>query len=248
VDPLSPIVEYEQATVLRSPSPLPPPLLVQEATVLRSPSPLPTPLLVQEADDQKELEAQEEIQRDFRWLVDILNQNQRRGWGTAYRDFVDVLMLLRAASTLGMVELGNNRVSDGVFSASTGDFTLSLATFIDIMDLVYTPATWRNKLTFYFRLKSLYQYSQHADGIAFQNPAHNSAWSIVSRWVEHQDTVLEESWTTKRFGNTELRTLVRDMLQEACKGKYILSLAACFAILNPVISQKGGMQYAEEFD
>jgi len=120
---------------------------------------------------------------------------------------------------LGMVELSNNRISDGVFSASTGDFTLNLATFVNIINLGYTPSTWRNKLTMYFCLKSLYQYSQHTDRLVFQIPSHNIAWSIVSCWMENQDKALEENWVTMRFGNTELQGLLHSMLQEAYKGK-----------------------------
>jgi hypothetical protein len=217
VDPLSPIVEYEEATIPRSPSPSPP-------------SPPPLPSLVQEVDDQKELQAQEEMQQTFCWLTDILHNNQKRGWGTAYRDFVDVLLLLKAVGALGMVELGNNRVSDGVFSASIGEFRLTLATFINIMDLAYTPSTWKNKLTMYFRLKALYLYSQHAGRIDFQDPVHNSAWGIVSCWMEHRDKILEENWVTTRFGNTELRGLLRNMLQEAYKGKCIFSLTTRFVL------------------
>ena len=134
-----------------------------------------------------------------------------------------MLLLLKAVSTLGMVELGNNRVSDGVFPASTGDFRLSLATFVDITDLGYTPSTWKNKLTMYFRLKSLHLYSLHASGIVFEDRTHSSAWSILSRWVENQDRLLEENWITTRFGNTELWKLLHDMLQEAYKGKCIHS-------------------------
>jgi len=236
MDSSSPVVEYESTivyspsspTIAHSPSPPTVAHTLSPPTVARSPSPpttyppstLPLPLLVQEADhNQKELQAQEEIRQEFHWLAEMLIQNKKQGWGTAYRDFVDVMMLLRAVHMLGMVELGNNRISDGVFSASTGDFTLNLATFVDIINLGYTPSTWRNKLTMYFRLKSLYQYSQHTDRLVFQIPSQNIAWSIVSRWMENQDKALEVNWVTTRFGNTELRQLLRSMLQEAYKGK-----------------------------
>lgn len=231
----SPIIEYESTithsaslpTTTRSPSP---PTIARSPsppTIAHSPSPPASfpPPLVQEANDQKELQAQEEIRQEFCWLAEILNKNRKRGWGTAYRDFVDVLMLLKAVHMLGMEELGNNRISDGVFSASTGDFKLNLTTFVDIIDLGYTPSTWRNKLTMYFRLKSLYQYSQHTNGLVFQAPAHNAAWSLVKHWMQYQDKVLDENWVTTRFGNTELRGLLRVMLQEAYNGKCIFS---CF--------------------
>lgn len=209
MDPLSPELGHE-------------PLITQE-----SPSPLPLP--VDEANIQ-ESQAQE-IQQQFQWLADMLDENKKRGWGTAYREFVDVLLLLKAAGGLGMVEQ-NNRVSDGVFSASTGDVTLNLATFIDVMDLEHTLGTWRNKLTTYFRLKSLYLYSQHNDGITFQDPAHQSAWRVVSQWMVHDDKLLQESWVTKRYGCTELRPLLRSMLQEAHQGECLLSLSPAYGAAN----------------
>lgn len=181
------------------------------------PSP-PLPPSPPEVNDP-ELQAREEIQQQFQWLVGMLNDNQRRGWGTAYRDFVDVLLLLRAVSGLGMVEQRNNRVSDGVLSTSVGDFVINLATFINMMDLEHSASTWGNKLTTYFRLKSLYLYSEHTGGIEFQDPTHRYAWNVVSKWMESQDKVLKEDWVTRRFGSTELRPLVRNMLQEAYKGK-----------------------------
>jgi hypothetical protein len=182
-------------------------------------TPLPPPSLVHDTNDQ-ELQAQEEIRQQFRWLPELLEANQRRGWGTGYRDFADVLLLLRAVSGLGMMEQGNNRVSDGVFHASTGDFTISLATFIDTMHLGHTPATWRNKLTTYFRLRSLYSYFEHAGEIRFQDPTHRLTWGVVSSWMEHQDQLLEVGWITTRFGSTELRPLIRHMVQEAYQGKH----------------------------
>lgn len=240
LDPLSPLAEDQPITErdspspspLRqspspslpphSPSPPPPPHSPSLPLLPCSPSP-PLPLLAHEVDVQ-EFRAQEEIRQQFQWLADMLDGNRKRGWGTAYRDFADVLLLLRAVSGLGMVEQRNGRVSDGAFSASTGCFTLSLATFIDLMHLEHTSTTWRNKLTAYFRLKSLYLYSEHTGGVRFQSPAHSYTWTIVSRWIENRDKLLPEDWTTTRFGSTELRPLLRSMLQEACQSKHSLSL------------------------
>lgn len=79
-----------------------------------------------------------------------------------------------------MVELGNNKISDGEFQASTGVYRLPLTTFIDAMELGHSPATWRNKFTMYFRIKALHLYSQHTGGmIAFRDPMHQAAWGIL---------------------------------------------------------------------
>jgi hypothetical protein len=204
VDPLSPVVEPNSVTISRSPSPLllPPP---------------PQNII----SNQEESLAQEEMRQHFHWLTEILNKNQKRGWGTAYRDFVDVVMLLKAVNTLGMVELGSNRVSDGEFAASTGrQFILSLATFMDIMDLGQASTTWRNKLTMYFRIKTLYSYSQYAHGINFQDLTHQSTWRVVSLWMENRDTILAESWVTQKYGNTSLRKLLQEMVNVAHAGEY----------------------------
>jgi hypothetical protein len=198
-DPSSPIDEDRPITEQGSPPPLP----------------LSAPII----DDDQELHAQQEVQQQFQWLAKMLDENRKRGWGSGYRDFVDVLLLLRAVSGLGMVEQQNNRISDGVFVASTGSFTLNLTTFIDLMHLEHTSATWRNKLTMYFRLKSLYLYSEHTGGVRFEAQAHRTAWGIVSHWMENHDKFLPVNWVTTRFGSTELRPLLRDMLQEACRSE-----------------------------
>lgn len=195
-----------------SPSP------IVEHSLLFSPPPSPPSAL--ETEDQ-ELQAQMEMRERFGWFIAMLNENQKRGWGTGYRDFADVLLLLRAVSSLGMKEQGNNRLSNGVFSASVGDFGLDLWTFIHMMDLGHSPGTWRNKLTTYFRIKSLHLYSQHIGGIGFQDQSHVYAWNVVSPWMEHRDKLLgEDVWVTKRFGSTELRPLIRNMVQAAYAGEH----------------------------
>lgn len=162
----------------------------------------------------------EEMREQFQWLVEMLGENQRRNWGTGYRDFADVSLLLHAVRRLGMMERGNNRITSGVFNASTGDYALNLSTFIEVVGLGHSPATWRNKLTMYLRLKSLHSYSEHTSGTCFSSSVHQDAWDIISRWVEHQDVFLPENWITLKYGNTRLRVLVREMVQEAYKGKY----------------------------
>ena len=230
--PLSPTPEPLPTPLSPTPEP---PLPDAEAPSLAIgnglPSALPhsphiTPLQMQEAHVQTVLQAQHEIRESFHWLAEMLHQNKKRGWGTGYRDFVDISLVLRAVAPLGMAEHQGNRISGGVFSASTGVFSLSFITFIDVMHLGYTSSTWRNKLTTYFRMKALYQYSQHTGGITFQNPSHDSIWKIIKCWMENQDTVLEESWVTTRLGNTELRELTRDMLQEVYGGEqFTLSIS-----------------------
>ena len=162
----------------------------------------------------------EEMRRQFEWLTKLIGLNSRKTWGTGYRDFVDVLLLLHAARELGMEVRGNGRVSSGVFSASTGNYALTLQTFIGAMPLLHMPTTWGNKLTTYFRLKSLYSYSQHAGDACFRSPTHRAAWQILGCWMKNQDQLLPEgSWVTTKYGNTELRTLVREMVQEANRSK-----------------------------
>jgi hypothetical protein len=214
VDPFSPVVEQA-------------PLTVQDF-----PSPAPLPLPVDETDDEELQAEEEEVRQEFQWLADILRENQRRGWGTAYRDFADVLLLLEAGRRLGMAEMGNGRISGGQFLASTGYFSFNLSRFIDIMCLEHTPATWGNKLTAYFRVKSLYLYSQHNPGISFANRAHQTAWSVVKEWMEKRDQLLAEDWVTTRYGNKELRPLLRDMVAEVNHGECLLSLGPVYKTHN----------------
>ena len=119
-----------------------------------------------------------------------------------------------------MVEGPNGRISEGVFHARTGNYTIPLPIFIDIMGLGHSVATWRNKLTMYFRLKSLYSYGEHIGGVSFRSTQHQTAWDIVSCWVKDGDKLLPENcWITTKYGNTELRVLVREMVQEVHHGK-----------------------------
>jgi hypothetical protein len=183
--------------------------------------------------DGQELQAMEEIREQFQWLVDLLDQNAKKRWGTAYRDFADVSLLLHAVGGLGMVEMGNGRVGDGQFNTSVGNFSLSLSTFLEIMNLGHSPATWRNKMTMFFRLKSLYSYSQHARGELFELPEHQRAWGIVELWVRDAHLFLPEGqWVTTKYGNTELRRLAKEMVQVANQGKVLLSKSDfCFSAL-----------------
>jgi hypothetical protein len=189
----------------------------------------------------------EEMREQFQWFVEILSQNQSRGWGTAYRDFADVLLLLRAVEGLGMAERRNSRISNGVFRSSMGDYALTLPQFVEEMGLGHSAATWRNKLTMYFRIMSLYSYAQHNGGACFRFPPHRLAWEALSRWVENQDVFLSANWMTIRYGNTELRPLVRDMLQEALKGKRLNWVFCTFNAESECILP-GGVEHAEELD
>lgn len=189
----------------------------QAAVGQHSPSPPFQPLSLQ-VDDQESL-AMEEMRENFKWLIDMLGENQERAWGTGYRDFADVSLLLRAVAQLGMTERGNGRISDGEFHASSGSYALNLSTFINAVGLGHSSATWRNKMTMYFRLKSLHSYTQHTSGKYFQSKEHQNVWEIVSHWVKNEDMLLPVSWITKKYGNTQLRTLVREMLQEASQSK-----------------------------
>ena len=183
-----------------------------------SPPSSPPPLSNNTPHD-RQLQAQEEIRQHFHWLPNLIEKNRDAGWGTGYRDFVDVLYLLYAVRELGMIE-GPNSLSLGKFQATTGEFILDAVTFIDIMQLNHAPGTWRNKFTVYFRLKALQLHSEYAGGVMFQTPGYQFVWeTVLSKWTRNQERVLPVNLVTTRFGITELRPLVKDMVAEAKQSK-----------------------------
>lgn len=202
----------------RSASP-PLPLFSEDETISDqgSPSP-PFPLLALQVDDQ-EVRAMEEMRERFQWLPDLLHQNQNRGWATAYRDFADVSLLLHAARELGMVEKSNNVLGAGEFHATTGTYSVTIATFVEAMELGHSASTWGNKLTTYFRIMRISSYCQHRGGGFFQSPQHQTAWETVRHWVESREEFLPNTWITSRYGNTQMAKLVREMYQEANQSK-----------------------------
>lgn len=238
-DASSPIAEDQSISEQSSPSPRLPqfsedrpiadrrstsprlPLFSEDQNILDqgSPSP-PFPLLSLRVDDQ-EVQAMEEMREQFRWLPDLLLRNRGQGWGTAYRDFADVLLLLRATQDLGMVEKSNNVLSAGEFHATTGTYSITIATFVEVMELGHSAATWGNKLTTYFRIMRISSYCQHRGGGFFQSPEHQTAWESLRRWVENRDVFLPNNWITSRYGNTLMARLVREMYQEAHQSKCI---------------------------
>jgi hypothetical protein len=176
----------------------------------------------------QETQVEEEIRGEYRWLCALLAENEERAWGTAYRDFIGVRLLLSAAQGMGMEELSNNRIGNGAFRASTGEFTLSIWDFIDILGLKHSSNTWRNKVTAYFRVKQLFMFARYRGAaMPFQNPEHTQAWNVIRVWMEHQDAIIQDNeWVTRRYGSKELRGLLQGMVEEACHGKYI-SLCQC---------------------
>lgn len=170
-----------------------------------------------------ETQVEEEIREAYGWLCTLLAENERRAWGTAYRDFVDVRLLLSAVQGMGMEEVRNNRVGNGTFQASTGDFTLSIWDFIDILQLKHSSGTWRNKFTAYFRIKQLYIFAQHSGGeTQFETLGHSQAWEVVRVWMDHQQLIIgDKEWVTRRYGSTELRPLLQGMIEEVCHGKCV---------------------------
>lgn len=186
------------------------------------PSPLQRSVQLSDGGGHQTQVFQDEIRQQFHWLADVLDQNQREDWGTAYRDFIDVVLLLNAVQGLGMVEQRNSRISDGVFHASTGDVQLDLPTFLNVMNLGQAIGTWQNKLPPYFRIKTLHSFFQYNGKITFQEIAHTQAWNVVRVWMDNQHQVLAGGhWITTRYGNTELRPLLRSMVQEVQQGKHL---------------------------
>lgn len=243
-DGSSQIAEEDQSMGERG-SP-PPPLSAENKHIAgRNTPPPPLPPLSLHTDEE-DSRAIEEIREQFGWLVELLNQNQNRGWGTAYRDFADVSVLLNAVRGLGMVEGANNRISTGVFHASTGGYGFNLQKFTEVMGLGHSPGTWGNKLTMYFRLKALYSCSQYVDEMRFQSQMHQDAWEIVRLWVKDGDLLLPVSWVTTRYGNTKLRELVRDMLNEVCQSKCHISQSGFWNVCNCLL--QGDVEYAEDLE
>ena len=62
--------------------------IVQDQPIVEHRS--PSPLLLLPCQDDPEFQAKEEMREQFQWLVDVLGQNEKRSWGTGYRDFSDV--------------------------------------------------------------------------------------------------------------------------------------------------------------
>jgi hypothetical protein len=216
----SPSITGDQPSAERRSLSPPPALSVDDQSIMEQGSPSPPLQSSSPHIDDQESQAMNEMRERYHWLVKMLNENKTRGWGTGYRDFVEVLLLLSAVSDLGMVEGANRRISKGVFHASTGNYSLTLTMFIEVMGLGHTSSTWGNKVTMFLRLRAIYSYYEHKGEPCFQSQIHQDAWEIVSSWLKNQDKLLPKSWVTTRFGNTELRKLVREMLDEASRSKF----------------------------
>lgn len=188
------------------------------------------PLFLQSDDEEvshpHQSGVEEEIQRKYAWLRTLLAENEGRTWNTAYRDFVEVRLLLFAIQGMGMEEMRGNRIRNGVFQTSTGEVSLSVWDFIDILQLKHSSGTWRNKVNTYFRIKELYLFAQYKGGeMPFQSPEHCQAWEVVRIWMERQEVMLgDNDWVTRRYGTKELRLLLQCMVEEIRHGELVPSL------------------------
>jgi hypothetical protein len=232
IQPGSPSVEPGSSTIEPGSSTIEPgspsiepgcPIIITEDEAVAeqwSPPPSPSPL-ANNTPNNRQLQAQEEMRQHFSWLPGLIEKNNDAGWGTGYRDFVDVSCLLCAVRELGMVERPNS-VTLGRFQVTTGDvFTLDVVTFIDVMQLNHTQGTWRNKFTMYFRLKALHLYSEDTGGEMFWTSQYRTAWEkYLSKWTSNQGKMLPVNTVTTRFGVTELRPLVKGMVNEAKQSKW----------------------------
>jgi hypothetical protein len=105
-----------QASIARSETPEvplfepdpPSPIGKDQVTTEQGPLPPPSPMDNEEDGPQVGIE----LHLLFKWLVDLLAGLRVGGWGSAYRDFMEVRFLLHGVQALGMVEWGNDRVSD----------------------------------------------------------------------------------------------------------------------------------------
>lgn len=162
------------------------------------------------------------MQREFEWLVHVVMENQQVPWNTGYRDFINLALMLQAMERVRIVRKGNNGFTEGEFHTSRGDcYHVTLESFVEALGLVHSPTTWRNKFTTYFRILDLHSYVEHRGIQGFQLEEHRNVWRIVGWWVLNKDQVLPASdWKTKRYGNTELQRLVKEMLKDASNGEH----------------------------
>ena len=182
-----------------------------------------TPLPLSPApQDHAEVEAREEMQQRFQWLVILLGQNQRQGWNTGYRDFADVVCLLQALHQLDIYEYQTGRLCRGVFHTSTGSYyEIDAETFIDSLRLQHKPSTWRNKFSMYFRIKFLHAYSQYNPRAWDQKP---HCWMVsrcISAWMLNLDPsqlLSQDRIETTRYNVGELRRLLQEMSDHVYNG------------------------------
>ncbi|KAF9782043.1 hypothetical protein BJ322DRAFT_1110925 [Thelephora terrestris] len=209
----------EGSSVLDRRSPSPAPDLFPEHSSITGWGP-PSPVMslpVNEEEEEEECQTVAEMRAQFGWLVQMIRDNQDTGWGTAYRDFVDSVLLLHAVEALGIKVRSNNRISKGEFCTSAGGrYPLTLDYFIDSMGLAYSSTTWRNKLTMYNRIMSLQSYVEHRGGASFGLDAHQAAWSVVGLWVRDRDKLLPQ-WCKKptKLSSAELRPVLQGGLEYA---------------------------------
>lgn len=163
-----------------------------------------------------------EIRDRFDWFSALIRENESQPWGTAYRDFVDVAQLLRAVRDMGMKPM-RNKISPGIFPASTGMVTLSVWTFIDILRPIHAPGTWRNKVTAYFRVQSLYKFARSAQDprLTFENQGHLDVLETIILWVENENIMLGNIWRTQ-YGSKKFREQLGEMCK-LCGGGSLLS-------------------------
>ena len=195
-----------------------------QTTLANYEDPLPPSYEEPPLSPSDETQVAEEIRREYSWLRVLLAENEAKVWGTAYRDFVGVKLLLFAVRGMGIEERGSNRLTKGVFKSRMGEFALSVWDFIDVLQLTHSSSTWRNKVTAYFRIKQLYMFAQYNGGeIGFRTPEHRLAWDAVQRWMDNQNDLLGSVWETTRYGSKELRPLLQHMVAEVCHGAVISS-------------------------
>jgi hypothetical protein len=168
----------------------------------------------------------EEIRARYSWFCSIIQENESKSWGTAYRDFVDVAFLLRAVSDMEMRPMRNRQISSGVFQASMGPVNLDVWTFINILDLTHKSGTWRNKVTAYFRVQKLYKFVQSTQGLnlPFETQEHLDVLRSIVLWVDNEDFMLGDMWETQH-GSKNFRQQLVDMLSMVSGGGLFCSLS-----------------------
>lgn len=151
----------------------------------------------------------EEMQEEFRGLAMMIHRHASRGWNTAYRDFANMLVLLSVLQPLGMEKNSNGNISRGEYRAVTGVYSIDWKTFVDIMDLGSTSATWGNRISTHTQIMNIDSFFRFSDRASFLTSDHREAWNVVSQWLLVGDQFLPDShWAARKYGNTSLQKLV----------------------------------------
>jgi len=149
------------------------------------------------------------LHEHFAREIELIAEYEAADWGTAYRDFVQVPVLLAVGARFGMrASYSKNTIFPGIYTNSEGrEVTVRTPELAEGMGLTY--GSWKNRITLYFRVWEFLGMTE--DENAMIGDMEEEMIGVRDRlleWSNGSEVLASSAQTTKYLHSATLRPML----------------------------------------